>query len=41
MRYSLGILHAPLKFVPGCGHGVHRDNPTVFNRTILEFFGQV
>lgn len=33
--------HAPLKVVPGCGHGVHRDNPLVFNRTVLEFFEQV
>ncbi len=32
--------HAPLKLVPGCGHGVHRDNPSVFNRTVLEFFRQ-
>jgi pimeloyl-ACP methyl ester carboxylesterase len=32
--------HAPLKLVPGCGHGVHRDNPTVFNQTVLEFFEQ-
>ncbi len=32
--------HAPLKIVPGCGHGVHRDNPSVFNRTVLEFFKQ-
>lgn len=32
--------HAPLKVVPGCGHGVHRDNPSVFNRTVLEFFEQ-
>jgi pimeloyl-ACP methyl ester carboxylesterase len=31
---------APLKIVPGCGHGVHRDNPTVFNRAVLEFFEQ-
>lgn len=30
--------HSPLKLVPGCGHGVHRDNPTVFNRTVLDFF---
>lgn len=33
--------HASLKVVPGCGHGVHRDNPTVFNRTVLDFFKQV
>jgi esterase len=32
---------APLKVVPGCGHGVHRDNPSAFNRTVLEFFEQV
>lgn len=31
---------APLKVVPGCGHGVHRDNPAVFNRTVLDFFEQ-
>ncbi len=29
---------APLRVVPGCGHGVHRDNPSGFNRTVLEFF---
>lgn len=33
--------HAQLKVVPDCGHGVHRDNPMVFNRTVLDFFGQV
>jgi len=32
--------HAPLKRVPGCGHGVHRDNPSAFNQTVLEFFRQ-
>jgi pimeloyl-ACP methyl ester carboxylesterase len=36
-----GLLpRAPLKVVPGCGHGVHRDNPSAFNRTVLEFFEQ-
>lgn len=29
---------APVRVVPGCGHGVHRDNPSVLNRTVLEFF---
>lgn len=34
-----GLLpHAHLQVIPGCGHGVHRDNPSVFNRTVLEFF---
>jgi pimeloyl-ACP methyl ester carboxylesterase len=33
--------HASLKVVRGCGHGVHRDQPSVFNRTVLEFFKQV
>ena len=32
---------ALLKVVPGCGHGVHRDNPSVFNRTVLEFFEKI
>ncbi|HTH12459.1 MAG TPA: alpha/beta hydrolase, partial [Acidovorax sp.] len=31
---------APLHVVPDCGHGVHRDNPTVFNRLVLDFFRQ-
>lgn len=33
--------HAPLKIVQGCGHGVHRDNPSEFNRIVLEFFGAI
>lgn len=33
--------HAMLKVVPSCGHGVHRDNPSVFNRTVLEFFKNI
>jgi pimeloyl-ACP methyl ester carboxylesterase len=32
---------ALLNVVPGCGHGVHRDNPPVFNRVVLEFFEKV
>lgn len=36
-----GLLpNAPLKVVPECGHGVHRDNPAVFNRAVLEFFAR-
>lgn len=45
-RATTAALHqllpnAPLKVVPGCGHGVHRDNPPVFNRAVLEFFGRL
>lgn len=31
---------AILKAIPNCGHGVHRDNPEEFNRTVLDFFEQ-
>lgn len=42
-RATTSALHellpnAPLKVVPDCGHGVHRDNPDVFNREVLNFF---
>lgn len=32
---------ALLNVVPGCGHGVHRDNPAEFNRVVLEFLEKV
>ena len=32
--------HASLIVVPNCGHGVHRDNASIFNRTVLDFFKQ-
>lgn len=30
--------NAPLHVVPGCGHGVHRDQPSIFNQIVLDFF---